>query len=115
MDRLAAVCAEVVWRSRRVAEDHLHALERDVELVGDDLCERGADPLAEVDLARQRREGAVGVETDPVFDPGRRRRTPAHVADARCTARTTRLYTPHRQRWFAMRSLIAASVGCGSC
>ena len=41
------------------------ALEVDVELVGGDLRERGADALAELDLAAEDRHRAVGVDAQP--------------------------------------------------
>src|SRR5258705_502584 len=77
--------------------------------------ERGGDPGTEVDVAGERGHGAFSREPDPVLDLLRGRGTLAFVAGGGWRARTTGFYTPHRQRWFAMRSLIVASLGCGSC
>ena len=61
-----------VWpsfgRPAGVAGDHLDAVERQVELLGRDLGERGQDALAELDLAGEDGRGAVGVDADPAVE-----------------------------------------------
>ena len=51
LDRLAAGGLALVRRLAGVAGDHLDARERQIELLGRDLGERGEDPLPELDLA----------------------------------------------------------------
>ncbi len=48
-----------------VAGDHRDARERQVELFGRDLRERGQDALAELDLAGEDGGGAVGIDAEP--------------------------------------------------
>ena len=59
LDRGACDRRALVRRDRRAAEDHVDGVERGVELLGDDLRERGADAGAEVDMAVQRGDAAV--------------------------------------------------------
>ena len=59
LDRRAGDRRALVRRARGVAEHHVHRAERDVELLGDDLRERGADAGAQVDVAVQRGDAAV--------------------------------------------------------
>src|SRR5438093_11719449 len=68
-DRVAAEGTEVEGHLVGVSEHHLHALDRHVELVGDDLRERRAEALAEVDLSRERGDGSVAFEADPLLEP----------------------------------------------
>src|SRR5438477_24637 len=63
-DRMAAERAEVEGDLCRVAEDHVHALDGHVELVGDELGERGPDALAEVDLPGERGDRPVALDAD---------------------------------------------------
>ena len=87
-----------------VSEHDVHTLDRDVELVRDDLRERGADALAELDLSRERGDAPVPLDTDPLLEPlgvvpvphqersgGSAPRPPSsRVPAARCTARIAR-------------------------
>ena len=115
-DGAAAERPHVVRDLRGVAEHHAHALDGDVELVGDDLREGGADPLPEFDLPGERHDGAVRLDADALLQAVRLLRAPAHDAAsaARFTAAIARTYTPHRQRLAARASRTVASDGCGS-
>ena len=55
----------LVRRTRGVAVDDVDPLEVDVELVGGDLGQCGADALAQLDLAGEDRHGAVGIDPQP--------------------------------------------------
>src|SRR5262249_19613684 len=48
-----------------VAVDDLDPLEVDIQLVGGDLGERGADALTQLDLAGEDRGRAVGIDAQP--------------------------------------------------
>ena len=113
---MAAEGTEVKGHLVGVSEHHLHALDRHVELVGDDLRERRAEALAEVDLSRERGDGSVAFEADPLLEPFGIATVP-HQDDpaTRPIARIARPYTPHRQRLPASASRIEVSSGSGSC
>ena len=118
-DRVAPEGPEVEWHLCGVAEDDAHALHRDVELVRDELRERGADALAELDLAGERGHRPVGLDPDALLHihlciAGEEPAATALVPAARCTARIARPYTPQRQRLPASASRIAASSGAVS-
>ena len=68
-DRVTAERAEVEGHLVGVSENDLHVRDRDIELVGDDLRERGANPLAEVDLSRKRDHGSISLDADPLLEP----------------------------------------------
>ena len=82
---VAAECAEVVWHSIGLAHDDPDPLDRDIELVGHDLCEAGADALTELDLSRERGDRSVGRDRDAFLEMLER-----HQPAARCTARIAR-------------------------
>lgn len=63
----------LVRGSGGVAEDHPHLFEIDIQFVGDDLCQRGAYPGAEIDMTAERGDVAVGVQGDKTVDVVRRR------------------------------------------
>src|SRR5881397_3545277 len=65
LDREAAGGLTLVRGARGVAADDLDALEVHVQLVGGDLRQRGADALAQLDLAGEDRHGAVRVDAKP--------------------------------------------------
>ena len=50
---------------RRVAGDHLHAGEIDVEFIGADLRDGREDALSQFDLADQESHALVGVDANP--------------------------------------------------
>ena len=68
-DRVASERPEVEWHLVGVAEDDVHVLDRNIDLVGDDLRKRGADTLAEIDLSGERGDGPVPFQTDPLLQP----------------------------------------------
>src|SRR5262249_33871308 len=51
---------------RRRRGHHPHASERDLELLGDDLRQRGENALAELDLAGKDFDQALGGELEPL-------------------------------------------------
>src|SRR5713226_8820364 len=67
-DRAAARGDAFVRGARGVARNHVDAREIDLELVADDLGERGHDPLADLHLAGERGHGAVRVDTQPAVE-----------------------------------------------
>ncbi len=64
IDWLPAVCPSFGVRPVS-AETIVDARERHIELLGRDLRERGHDALAELDLAGEHGDRAVGVDADP--------------------------------------------------
>ena len=68
-DRVASERPEVEGHLVGVAEDDVHPLDRNIDLVGDDLRKRGADALAEVDLSGECGDGPVPFHTDPLLQP----------------------------------------------
>jgi len=76
-DRAAAERSHVPGHQVGVTEHDAHALHRHVHLVRDDLRERGADPLSELDLPRERDDHPVGLDADALLDSLGRARTPA--------------------------------------
>ena len=74
LQRLAADRAALVRRARGVALDHADARHRHVQLLGDDLRQGRRDPGAQLHLAGEERDLAVGRDRDPGVDlPGRDR------------------------------------------
>jgi hypothetical protein len=69
LHRLAACSLALVRCLGRIAGDQPDAGERQVELLGRDLLERGEDALAELDLAGEDGSGAIGVDADPAVEP----------------------------------------------
>ena len=65
LDRLAARGLALVRGAAGVAGHHGHPSERHVEFFRRDLGERGDDALAELDLAGEHRNGAVGIDAQP--------------------------------------------------
>src|SRR6185503_18308456 len=66
--RVASERAEVERHLVGVAEHDAHALDRHVELVRDELSERGSDALAELDLAGERGQRSIGLDADALFE-----------------------------------------------
>ncbi len=66
--RLAAGSVRLIGRHGRVAIDELDALERDAQLLGDQLHLRGGDSLAEFFLAAVCGDASVGGDGDPGVD-----------------------------------------------
>src|SRR5207245_859183 len=97
-DGVASESPEIEGYLRRVAEHDVHAFDRQVELVRDELGERRPDPLSEVDLARERRHGAVALETDALLEPLRILPIP-HQYAALFTARMAPPYAPPLPRF----------------
>src|SRR5205807_5093347 len=65
LHRQAARGLPFVWRERRVAVDDGDAFQIELELVGCDLRQRGADALAQLDLAAEDRHAAIRVDAQP--------------------------------------------------
>jgi hypothetical protein len=65
LDAGAAGRAALVARGRGIAHLHAHLLERDVELLGDDLRDGDVHALAHVHLAEIGGHAAVGKDGDP--------------------------------------------------
>src|SRR6266571_8164665 len=65
LDRLAAGGLALVGSERGIGVHDLDALQIDVELVGGDLGERGADALPQLDLAGENGDRAVRVDAQP--------------------------------------------------
>ena len=89
IDWLPAVCPSF-GRAAGVAGDHVDARERQIELLGGDLRERGQDALPELDLAGEHGGVAVGVDAQPGIEhavglqaAGQPRRLPAPSSDVR--------------------------------
>ena len=59
LNRRARDGAALIGRARRIAQHHVHRVERHVEFFGGDLRECGADAGAEIDMAVQRGHAAV--------------------------------------------------------
>jgi len=57
-----------VGSARSIPGNHLDARQVDLQLVGDDLGERGHDPLADLHLAGEGRHRAVGVDAQPAVE-----------------------------------------------
>ena len=53
-----------------IALDHRDPVDADAELLGGHLRNRDAQPLAEIDLARENRHRAVGIDGDEAVDLG---------------------------------------------
>jgi len=114
-DRVAPERPEVERHLVGVSEHDVYPLDRDIELVGDDLRESGPDTLAEIDLSRERGDAAVLLHPDPLLEPLGVVPVPHQdVPATRCTARIARPYTPQRQRLPASASRIDVSSGFGS-
>ena len=60
LDRLAAGGLALIRGLAGIAGNHLEARERQIELLGRDLRERGEDALPQLDLAGEDGRGAVG-------------------------------------------------------
>src|SRR5262249_33487292 len=69
LDRLATGGLSLVRRLAGVAGGHLYAGQRQIELLGGDLGERGEDALPQFDLAGENLRGAVGIDADPTVEP----------------------------------------------
>ena len=68
LDRLAAGGLALVRRLAGIAGNHRDAGERQIELLGRDLRERGENALPQLDLAGEDGGGAVGVDADPAVE-----------------------------------------------
>ncbi len=74
LHREAAPRLPLIRRERGVSLDQLDRAERDVELVGDDLRQRGCDAGAEIDLTGIDRHQAPGIDGEKRIDLGERQR-----------------------------------------
>ena len=68
LDRLTAGRHAFVGREGGVAGNHFDALQVDVKFVGDDLCQRRGDALAQLDLAGEHGDRAIGVDRQPAVE-----------------------------------------------
>ena len=111
----------LVGACRRGHRQHADAADVDVELVGGNLCQGGGDALADFDLAWAHLDKAAGIEPEPA----RQARVGGEVDRqlgghgtsswaARSTARTMRLWAPHRHRLRSSAPRTCASLGLGS-
>jgi len=91
-DRVAAERAEVEGDLIGISKHHVDPLDRNIELVGHDLCERGANALAEFDLSRKRGDGPVALDADPLLEPLGLAAVPHQDGDA--AFRTARIARP---------------------
>src|SRR5436190_1068441 len=102
LDRHAACRVALVGADVGGDGHHLHPLDGDVELVGDDLRQSGAYPLTDLDLARAHADDTCRIDREPVGEPregGQAARKLSHARSlARKTAFTIRLWVPQRQR-----------------
>ena len=93
-DAVARARASLVGCGRGVAHPQLHAIERHVELLGDDLAKRRADAHARLDLAHGCRHAPIGIHRKPrveaIGSDLRRPRTRAGRGGARGAARHRR-------------------------
>ncbi len=75
LHRLTAGGEALVGRPSGVGGDQFDLAGRDLQLLGRHLEERGADTLAELGLAREDGDAAIGVDPDPGIEEG-------HVVEA---------------------------------
>jgi hypothetical protein len=68
LDGLAGDRRPLVGRARRIAQNHGHAVEGDIEFLGDDLAKRGADAGAEIDMAVEGGDPAIAADDDEDLD-----------------------------------------------
>src|SRR5262249_62319127 len=69
LDRLATGGLSLVWGLAGVAGDHLDAGQRQIELLGGDLRERGEDALPPLDPAGEDGRRAVGIDAGATVEP----------------------------------------------
>ena len=114
LHRSAAGRETVVGRGFGVAVAHANAVRLQRQLLAADQRQRIVQPLAQLHLAGQHGNGAVGLELQPVGD------TLDHGADspaaaAACSvARIIRLWAPQRQMLRSSAAWICSRVGDGS-
>ena len=136
LHRQAARGHAFVGAHGRAGGHHAHAREVDVEFVGHDLRDRREYALADLDLAGEHLDDAIGPQSQPLRQApvglqaaGQRHRvalvddviaetgTRAHAAApslaARSTARTIRLCAPQRHRLRSSAPRTSASLGSG--
>jgi hypothetical protein len=63
--RLLTRSRALIGTERRIALNQLDAIERDAQLLGDQLCLRGVQALADLALAGKGGDAAVGIDRDP--------------------------------------------------
>ena len=68
LDAVRAGRAALVGRQRGVAFDKFDLVDTDAELLGSDLRNGDAQPLAQIDLAAEQRHGAVAVDGEEGID-----------------------------------------------
>jgi hypothetical protein len=73
LHRMAAGGVALVRREFGIGGNDLQRLEGHAQLFGGDLLERGLEALAELRLAGESRDAAVGIEADPGVEIGCRR------------------------------------------
>jgi hypothetical protein len=101
--------------------DHAHLREREVELIGGHLGERGGDALTVFHPPEGDASATVRLEADPAVKPGiggehggNHAEAPSRMRRAaNTTASITRLCTPQRQRCQSSASATSARVGSG--
>src|ERR1700757_2771662 len=74
-ERRASRGVALVWNARRIDFDDAHVLERNVQLVRNELKNRGFSSRAEFNLAKRNDDGSIRVDREPLIDVGIRLRT----------------------------------------
>ena len=125
LDRAAARSHALVGTARSIGRRKSHAFECDVEFIGDHLHQHREYALADLDLARENGDRAVGVEPQPAVEHAvvleaarqlaRCSSRSAHAASptTRRMARRMRWCVPQRHRLPASASRISVSPGLG--
>jgi len=66
--RLLSGCRALIGTDGGVALNQLHAIERDAQLLGNELRLRRVETLTDLALARERRDAAIGIDRDPPIE-----------------------------------------------
>ena len=113
----------LAWAAVRATVLHADAIDRDVQLLGADPRDRGAQALSVLDLPGEQRDRLPAVDPDPGIECGVCGETAGqlclalcdggHAPAARWIARRTRGWVPHRHRCGSSASVISSSLGSG--
>ena len=68
LDRQAARGHSFIGAGIRCSRNHAHLVERDIEFFRRDLCERGDDALADLDLAGHHVDQAIAMKAQPLIE-----------------------------------------------
>ena len=114
LHRSAAGGEAVVGSGAGVAVAHAYAARLQGQLLAADQGQRIAEPLAQLHLAGQHGNGAVGLEPQPVGDTLGHGAACPRASAACCVARIIRLWAPQRQTLRSRAAWICSRVGDGS-